>query len=178
MSMSTTGAFRSASMALMLLIGGPLACGHTQGVGDTSAKPSSDNAKPPTDERGSGAGSAKKRGTSTGGKTIGAGPLKGDWREGAPPLATSPAGLLKPHAVHAIQEKLVAKGRLSADRQTGVLDEPTRDALRDFQRESNLPATGMPDDVTAQKLGLGPGNIFRASEAPRREGDQPDAGGR
>lgn len=159
-------------MVLMLLIGGPLACGHTQVVGDTNAKPSSDNAKPPSDDKVPAASAAKKRGASAGGKTIAAGPLKGDSREGAPPLASSPAGLLKPHAAHDIQEKLIAKGLLSAGRDTGVLDTPTREALRQFQRESNIPATGMPDDVTVQKLGLGLGDIFRASEGPRSEGTQ------
>lgn len=81
------------------------------------------------------------------------------------PLATSPAGLLKPHAVEDIQDRLETKGALPPDHRSGKLDGPTREALRKFQKDAGLPATGAPDDLTVQKLGLRPEDVFRASRA-------------
>jgi peptidoglycan hydrolase-like protein with peptidoglycan-binding domain len=36
----------------------------------------------------------------------------------------------------------------------GKLDEMTQQALRDFQKQNNLPATGVLDEKTADKLGI------------------------
>jgi peptidoglycan hydrolase-like protein with peptidoglycan-binding domain len=36
----------------------------------------------------------------------------------------------------------------------GKLDERTQQALRDFQKQNNLPATGVLDEKTADKLGI------------------------
>jgi len=80
------------------------------------------------------------------------------------PLATSPSGLLKPGAEKKIQEKLSDKGVFDEKPPSGELDGPTREALRRFQREEGLPATGMPDDKTVKKLGLNPADIFKAGE--------------
>jgi len=52
------------------------------------------------------------------------------------------------------------------DHHDGSLDEPTRQGLQAFQKKNNLPATGMPDDLTVQKLGLGVEQIFRAASPP------------
>ena len=50
------------------------------------------------------------------------------------------------------QEALKAKGlNPGAD---GKMDEKTQQALRDFQKVNNLPATGVLDDKTAAKLGI------------------------
>lgn len=65
------------------------------------------------------------------------------------PVASSPQGLLKPGADEKVREKLgVAKG-------AGM-----RKALMNFQREHDLPATGMLDHETVEKLGLDPKDIF------------------
>jgi peptidoglycan hydrolase-like protein with peptidoglycan-binding domain len=148
-----------------------VACGHTRTVGDNA--PAGDtpataatNATPPADAKRAAPRTSKKDGDKNPGVVV-------DGDEGALPLATSPAGLLKPNAIESIQEKLASGGRLSKDHETGKLDQPTRNALRDFQRANNLPATGMPDDVTIQKLGLGTKDIFRAAEAPAKEADRP-----
>lgn len=138
-------------MATALLFA--IACGHTHNVGDTAS-----NTTPPADEKTAAhEPSGRPAVTNAGAVTV-------PGRDGAPPLATTPAGLLKPHAVERIQEKLASSGRLPEEHETGTLDGPTRRALREFQHSNNLPATGMPDDVTIQKLGLGTQEIFRASE--------------
>jgi hypothetical protein len=80
------------------------------------------------------------------------------------PLATSPSGLLKPGAEKKIQEKLSDKGVLDDKSPSGELDGPTREALRRFQHDQGLPATGMPDDATVKRLGLDPGDIFKAGQ--------------
>jgi hypothetical protein len=66
------------------------------------------------------------------------------------PVASSPQGLLKPGADEKVREKLgVSKG-------AGM-----RKALMNFQREHDLPATGMLDHETVEKLGLDPKDIFQ-----------------
>jgi hypothetical protein len=65
------------------------------------------------------------------------------------PVASSPQGLLKPGAEEKVREKLgVSKG--------GGM----RKALMNFQREHDLPATGMLDHETVEKLDLDPKDIF------------------
>jgi peptidoglycan hydrolase-like protein with peptidoglycan-binding domain len=87
--------------------------------------------------------------------------------EAALPLATSPAGLLKPGAVQSIQKALADRGYLSSREQSreqsGELDSATRKALRSFQEENHLPATGTPDDGTIRKLGLDAADVFKTS---------------
>lgn len=142
----------------LLLLAAALGCGHATAVGDSSDS----NATPPTDEK---ASPRKREGREI--SAGGAGRLTSDSRENAPVLSTAPGGQLKPHAVEEIQQKLKAKGKLSKDYAPGKMDQATREALREFQRDNKLPATGMPDDVTIEKLGLGTGEIFRsAQDAP------------
>src|SRR3954465_15201705 len=65
-------------------------------------------------------------------------------------VASSPAGLLKPGAEQKVRGKLGlnAKG------------EALRPALQRFQREHDLPATGILDHRTAKELGLDPDELF------------------
>jgi len=77
------------------------------------------------------------------------------------PLATSPAGLLKPGAAGDIQKALVERGHLASSSSSGELDAATQKALREFQEENHLPATGTPDDLTVRKLGLDVSKVFR-----------------
>jgi peptidoglycan hydrolase-like protein with peptidoglycan-binding domain len=48
----------------------------------------------------------------------------------------------------ALQERLHDPGRID-----GIIDQRTRDALREFQKLNNLPVTGVLDEQTAAKLG-------------------------
>jgi hypothetical protein len=66
------------------------------------------------------------------------------------PVASSPHGLLKPGADEKVREKL------GVPKEGGM-----RKALMNFQREHDLPATGMLDHETVEKLGLDPKDIFQ-----------------
>jgi hypothetical protein len=72
------------------------------------------------------------------------------------PVSTTPAGLLAPGADDKIRDKLAAAG-FAADGKS------TKEALRRFQKDNDLPATGIPDHETVKKLGLDPNEIFRAA---------------
>lgn len=162
------------TVMMVLLLAAATGCGHATSVGDSSDT----NATPPADEKKSPPQKRERREISS----RGAGRLTSDSRENAPVLSTAPGGQLKPHAVEGIQQKLKANGKLSKEYAPGKMDQPTRDALREFQRENNLPATGMPDDVTIQKLGLGTTDIFRSAQdtpsphAGKRQDDRSASG--
>lgn len=151
--MTTRGRSRLRWLLLALFLGGgELACGHSHAVGDTKAASPGDTSPRKEAEHDSSRSRHEANGAA-----------RAHTRDNAPPLATSPAGLLKPEAVAAIQEKLASRGRLSKSEESGKLDEPTHAALRTFQGDNNLPATGMPDDLTVQKLGLRSDQVFRAT---------------
>jgi len=59
-----------------------------------------------------------------------------------------------------IQEKLAGVGLLHEDPPSGELDTQTLEAIRQFQCDSDLPATGLPDDATVRQLGLDPRDVF------------------
>lgn len=136
-----------------------MACSHTQTVGDTS---SGQSTKPHAEgkvDRGSSNNHGQHEGKQTSTTE------EDSASKQTPPLAMSPAGLLKPGAVDSIQEKLADKGYLkTSPKSDDKLDASTQTALRAFQTDNNLPATGIPDDLTVQKLGLSPSDIFRAAE--------------
>lgn len=72
------------------------------------------------------------------------------------PLAADPLGLLNPGAEQQIHDKLSAGGFMK-DNPNG----PTQAALRRFQAEHDLPATGAADHETIRRLGLNPDDLFR-----------------
>lgn len=123
-------------------------CSHTQTVGPAEP-PGEESAGPSSHE----SAAAPARRTSG---------LKG--RQGQPEdvsIASSPGLLLKPGAAKAIQEKLIQAGVMHGEARD-ELDTPARDALAQFQRGHDLPATGFPDDATMKKLGLKPEHVFRS----------------
>jgi hypothetical protein len=70
------------------------------------------------------------------------------------PVASSPGGLLKPGAEQKVRDKLGLEGSGGS----------MRSALQKFQKEHDLPATGILDQRTAEALGLDADDIFeRAS---------------
>jgi Putative peptidoglycan binding domain len=134
------------AVALCFAAGAGAGCGHTHTASDTGTSAAADKT------------AAKHRddiSADAPGKTMRS--------ENGPPLATSPGGLLEPEAVKELQEKLVSHGQLAEADQSGKLDGPTHKALREFQRANNMPATGMPDDLTIQRLGLKPEQLTRAA---------------
>jgi hypothetical protein len=72
------------------------------------------------------------------------------------PVSTTPGGLLAPGADDKIRDKLAAAGFAAEGKST-------KEALRRFQKDNDLPATGIPDHETVKKLGLDPNDIFRAA---------------
>jgi Putative peptidoglycan binding domain len=61
--------------------------------------------------------------------------------------------VISPDEIRSAQKALKARGH-DPGGITGRLDAQTQDALRDFQKSQNLPATGVLDDKTASKLGV------------------------
>lgn len=86
--------------------------------------------------------------------------------ESGVPFAPAPDGLLRPRAVGALQDRLVAEGLLDQGRRSGTLDPPTREALRAFQAKRGLPATGLPSYRTVEALNLDPKVIFFDARHP------------
>jgi peptidoglycan hydrolase-like protein with peptidoglycan-binding domain len=132
------------ALDLALDLGGAGGCGHATRTDSTPATATTSPATAPPP-----AARKLKRTAST---------------ENGTPIATGPAGLLRPDALRRIQEKLVSSGKLESAHTSGALDAPTREALRRFQSENQLPATGAPDDATVAKLGLAPAEVFRSAD--------------
>jgi hypothetical protein len=136
---------RHAHLALALCLAGAAGCGHatrTDAAPPATATKSPASTPPPSTRK-------LKRTAST---------------ENGTPIATGPVGLLQPDAVRRIQERLVSSGKLEGAHTPGALDAPTREALREFQSDNELPATGAPDDATVAKLGLAPAEVFRSAD--------------
>lgn len=75
--------------------------------------------------------------------------------------------VISPDEIRSAQKALKARGH-DPGGITGRLDAQTQDALRDFQKSQNLPATGVLDDKTAAKLGV---NLNQEERSlPRRDG--------
>jgi hypothetical protein len=141
-----------------------LGCGHTRRADDVPVAKSESEPREKTPKR-----SAAERGdvaTESHRKAAAASPPKADAESSkdGPSLATGPEGLLADGAAEKIQERLRERDLLKGDVSSGHWDEPTRAAVRTFQRDNGLPATGMPDDVTIGKLGLKPADVFRSTK--------------
>ncbi len=94
------------------------------------------------------------------------------------PAPTAPSGLSSA-TIKALQEALNKQG--IAVKTDGVLDAATREAVKKYQSQHHLPATGEPDKATLGKLGvpLQPGAMAPAGQAPAGAGMmmQPGPGG-
>lgn len=80
-----------------------------------------------------------------------------------PRVPASPEALLAPGAVTEIQRALAEEGLLGAHRE-GELDRPTSAAVRRFQAQQGLAATGMPDRETLRRLGIDPEAAYGREE--------------
>jgi Putative peptidoglycan binding domain len=72
------------------------------------------------------------------------------------------------------QEALKAKGR-DPGAISGRMHAKTQEALREFQKENNLPATGVLDKKTADKLGVTLKGEDRSVPQQRRENTKPES---
>lgn len=82
-------------------------------------------------------------------------------------VPAAPSAELQPGAVSQIQRALVDRGFLAGDYKNDELDGPTSAAVRKFQNNEDLPATGIPDAETAKHLGLDPDRLFTKPLNPR-----------
>lgn len=73
-------------------------------------------------------------------------------------VEASPQGVLQKGGAQKIQEALATHG--FAVKVTDALDGPTQEALRKFQTQQKLAATGMPDQLTLKQLGLDPKSVL------------------
>ncbi len=80
-----------------------------------------------------------------------------------PRVPASPEALLAPGAVTEIQRSLAEEGLLGAHRE-GELDAATSAAVRRFQEQQGLAATGMPDRETLRRLGIDPEAAYGRDE--------------
>jgi peptidoglycan hydrolase-like protein with peptidoglycan-binding domain len=69
-----------------------------------------------------------------------------------PRAGTEPDMVISSTDIKRAQEALKAKGHNPG--MDGKMDAQTQQALRDFQKANDLPATGVLDDKTASKLGV------------------------
>ena len=155
-------------LILILALAAPLACGHARHVAQAEDRKPVINQPPdqgtaPRAERAPVAPRSTPRGEARKDEKNVDDAKNAEDRP--PPLATSPAGLLEPGAVKRIQERLHERGFLTGDARSGKLDGRTREALRELQKKHKLPATGTPDDLTMQKLGLDAGELARSAQS-------------
>jgi hypothetical protein len=113
------------------------ACTHTRHAEDPSTQQASQSAAEAPAEQQTAPGS---RGLVAGGES----------KPNEIPVATSSQGLLKPGAEQKVKDKLGLEG------EGGSMQE----ALQRFQRQHDLPATGILDHETAKALGLDPDEVF------------------
>ena len=74
-------------------------------------------------------------------------------RPNAPRVPATPEGLLGADAVRDVQRALADRGLLGPHRE-GDLDNATSAAVRKFQEQEGLAATGLPDRETLRALGV------------------------
>jgi hypothetical protein len=135
---------RTAWALLVVLVSS--GCTHARKADDASEQVTSKTAEPepPEPQVADPQAAGKKKGLIAGGE-------KDPERV---PVASSPVGLLKPGADEKVREKLGVKGK----------GEDLRPALQRFQREHDLPATGILDHRTAKELGLDPNDVFERAQ--------------
>ena len=81
---------------------------------------------------------------------------------GGPPVAMTPAALLKPGAVRQLQEALNKHGIETPE--NGAYDQATQKSLIQFQRKAKIAETGLPDRETLKQLGLDADSMYKSNE--------------
>jgi peptidoglycan hydrolase-like protein with peptidoglycan-binding domain len=80
-----------------------------------------------------------------------------------PPVPATPNALLDDGGAREIERALADRGYLEGGRGDGKLGGATAAALRRFQEEEGLAATGFPDRETLRRLGLDPQRVYRTT---------------
>ncbi|HET7753607.1 MAG TPA: peptidoglycan-binding domain-containing protein [Anaeromyxobacteraceae bacterium] len=82
---------------------------------------------------------------------------------GRPPLPATPSSLVTAGAARQLKEELRNRGYLKAQSSGPELDAATSDAVRRFQQEEGLAATGFPDRETLRRLNVDPKSAYRSA---------------
>lgn len=93
----------------------------------------------------------------------------------APVTWRSRQAVPSPERYKEIQEALASKGYLPQDQANGAWTDSSADALRRFQTDQNITATGKINSLSLIALGLGPRHD--SAEAPKPEAPKPDPQG-
>lgn len=110
---------------------------------------------------------AKSPGTSQG-EQPGSAAVKSPHVSGMEKQKTQSGMDLSLEEIKQIQRALKEKGHEPGSAK-GVMNAETRDALREFQKASNLPVTGTVDKATAQKLGVSISGSAGTTSVPRSQ---------
>jgi hypothetical protein len=147
---------KTIAMASLVLL---LACAHAREAEDpSSARAEASGASADAEQPSEAPAQEREQAAEQPGETTAAskkGQVAGGAEDpGETPVASSPSGLLKPGAEQKVRDELGVKAG------GGSL----RRALQKFQKEHDLPATGILDQRTVESLGLDPDDVFeRAS---------------
>lgn len=82
---------------------------------------------------------------------------------GRPPLPATPSSLVTAGAVRQLKEALQSRGFLKKPSPGPEIDAETSGALRKFQQEEGLAATGFPDQETLRRLDIDAAEAYRAA---------------
>jgi hypothetical protein len=148
---------RTMAAASLLLV---LACAHAREAEDpSSAQASASETKPELEKQGQAPSQGGQAGAGEPGEKATAqkqGRVAGGSEDPSEtPVASSPSGLMKPGAEQNVREKLGVQAG------GGSL----REAVKKFQKEHDLPATGILDQRTVESLGLDPDDVFESASA-------------
>lgn len=89
---------------------------------------------------------------------------------GRPPLPATPSSLVTSGAARQLKEELRNRGYLKAQSSGPELDAATSDALRRFQQEEGLAATGFPDRETLRRLNVDAKSAYRSAPEETQPG--------
>jgi hypothetical protein len=87
---------------------------------------------------------------------------------GRPPLPATPSSLVTEDAARQLKKELRNRGYLKKPSPGPELDAATSDALRQFQQEEGLAATGFPDQETLRRLNVNAGEAYRSDPEETR----------
>lgn len=84
-------------------------------------------------------------------------------QHGRPPLPATPSSLVTAGAARQLKDELRKRGYLTEPSQGPELNAATSDAVRRFQQEEGLAATGFPDQETLRRLDIDASEAYRAA---------------
>ena len=130
-------------------------CAQVRKVGDSDGDRKSDAKAPPRGAETSGSEPPRDTGQPA--------------EHGRPPLPATPSSLVTDSAARQLKDTLRDRGFLKKPSTGPELDAATSDALRQFQQEEGLAATGFPDQETLRRLGIDAEEAYRSAPEETRQ---------